>query len=74
MKSTGKRLKKIIESDRLMLSADTAEMICFDLKNLLNEYFNVESGVTISVEPKSECYYLTVNAKASGIKSFKVVR
>ena len=74
MKTTTKRLKEIIENDRLLLSSDTSEMICYDLKNLLNEYFNVEGGVALSVEPLKDSYEITVKAKASAIKSFGVIK
>ncbi len=74
MKNSTKRLKQIIESDRLLLSSDTSEMICYDLKKILNEYFNVEGGVTLSVEPMKDSYEITIKAKASAIKSFGVIK
>lgn len=74
MKNSTYRLKQIIESDRLLLSADTSELICYDLKKVLNEFFNVEGGVTLCVEPLKDSYEVTIKAKASGIKSFGVIK
>ena len=69
-----KRLQEIINNDRLLLSSDTSEMICYDLKNTLSEYFNLEDTVLLSVEPKNDCYEVIVKAKASAIKSFGVIK
>ncbi len=69
-----KRLQEIINNDRLLLSSDTSEMICYDLKSTLCEYFNLDGGVSLSVEPKNDCFEVTVKAKASAIKSFGVIK
>lgn len=74
MKENKKRLQEIIKNDRLLLSRDTSEMICYDLKKTLLEYFNLESGISLSVEPKSDCYEITIKATASAIKSFGVIK
>ena len=74
MKNNKSRLKEIINNDRLLLSADTSEMICYDLNNLLEEYFNLCGGVTLSVEPLKDCYEVTIKTKASAIKSFGVIK
>lgn len=67
-------LKNIILNDRLMLSSDVSEMICFDLKKVLDEYFNLTGGVSISVEPESDSYKITVSASAVAIKSFGIIK
>ena len=69
-----KRLKAIIESDRLLVSEDTSEMICFDLKNVLDDYFNLSSGVSLTVEPKKGEILITITAKAQAIKSFGIIK
>lgn len=74
MTSSKKRLQEIIKNDRLLLSSDTAEMICYDLKKTLLEYFNLEGGVSLSVEPKNDCYEVTIKTKAVAIKSFGVIK
>ena len=74
MKRKESALNDIILNDRLMLSKDTSEMICYDLKNVLNEYFNLEGGVSISVEPDRDCYRITITANAVAIKSFGIIK
>ncbi len=74
MTANKKRLQEIIKNDRLLLSSDTSEMICYDLKKTLLEYFNLEGGISLSVEPKSDCYQITVKATASAIKSFGLIK
>ena len=74
MRERDRTLKDIISSDRLMLSSDTADMICYDLKGLLSEYFNLDGGVNISVEPEKDCYKVTITAKAVAIKSFGIIK
>ena len=74
MKNKNKRLFDIIQNDRLLLSQDTSEMICYDLKNVLNEYFNLEGGVSLVVEPLSDSYEITIKAKAQAIKSFGIIK
>ena len=49
-------------------------MICYDLKNVLNEYFNLEGGVSLAVEPLSDSYEITIKAKAQAIKSFGIIK
>ncbi len=74
MTTNKKRLQEIIKNDRLLLSSDTSEMICYDLKKTLLEYFNLEGEVCLTVEPKSDCYQITVKATASAIKSFGLIK
>jgi hypothetical protein len=74
MKKKKTELKDIINSDRLLLSSDTSEMICYDLKNVLLEYFNLEGGVSIVVEPTKDSYEITVKATAVAVKSFGIIR
>ncbi len=74
MKKRKNNLKEIITSDRLLLSSDTSEMICYDLKNVLSEYFNLSGGVSIVVEPNKDSYEVTVKATAIAVKSFGIIR
>ena len=74
MKENKKRLQEIIKNDRLLLSQDTSEMICYDLKKTLLEYFNLEGGISLIVEPKSDCYEITIKATAGAIKSFGLIK
>ena len=69
-----KRLGKIIENDRLMISAEASGLIEYDLKNLLENYFNLSGKVNLSVTAMKDCYLITVSAPASSIKTFGVVK
>ena len=72
--TTKKRLQEIINNDRLLLSSDVSEMICYDIKNTLNEYFNLQGNVSILLEPKNDCYEILIKANAVAIKSFKIIK
>ena len=69
-----KRLGKIIENDRLMISAEASGLIEYDLKNLLENYFNLSGKVNLSVTAMKDCYLITVSAPESSIKTFGVVK
>ena len=69
-----KRLGKIIESDRLMISAEATGLIEYDLKNLLENYFNLSGKVNLSVTAMKDCYLITISAPASSIKTFGIVK
>lgn len=71
---TNKRLEEIIQKDRLLLSAETSEMICFDIKKVLKEYFNLLDGVSLKVSAGNDCYFIEINAKAEAIKSFGIIK
>lgn len=74
MKKKESILKSIILNDRLMLSKETSEMICYDVKRVLDEYFNLDGGINISVSPEKDCYFITITANAVAIKSFGVIK
>lgn len=73
-KLSSKRLGKIIENDRLTVSADVSGMIEYDLKNLLENYFNLTGKVTLSVTALTNCYLITVTTTASSVKPFGVIK
>ena len=72
--SLSKRLGKIIESDRLMISSEATALIEYDLKNLLENYFNLSGKVNLTVTAMKDCYLITVSAPASSIKTFGIVK
>ncbi len=74
MKKSHLRLNKIIENDRLLITSDTSSLIVYDLKRLLDNYFNMEGEVNLIVSAGKSGYDITINGKASGIKSFKVIK
>lgn len=74
MKKENQRLYKVIENDRLLISEETSSLISYDLKTLLNNYFNVEGKVHLSVLADKNSYKINVVCSASDIKSFKIVK
>ena len=74
MKRKTSRLQNIIEKDRLIITSDTSSLIVYDLKRLLSSYFNVEGEVNLSVNADNNGYNIVINAKASGIKGFGVLK
>ena len=74
MKKKNALLNQVILNDRLTLSSDTADMICYDIKTVLSEYFNLSSDVSISVVPEKDFYRITVFSTAVAIKSFGIIK
>lgn len=73
MKKLSSRLDSVIEKDRLIITSETSSLIVYDLKRLLDSYFNVEGEVNLTVNEGVGGYDLIVTAKASGIKNFKIL-
>ncbi len=74
MKGKKNRLMSVIERDRLFISSETSSIIVYDLKNLLNNYFNVEGEVYLDVKAENNVYNINIEAKALGIKTFNVLK
>ena len=74
MKNSKARLKNIIESDRLIISEDMSSLIAYDLKKLLDNYFNTEGQVKIEVEALKDSYKIIVTALAESIKPFLLIK
>ena len=74
MKRQKHRLNSVIENDRLIISSEMSSLISYDLKNLLNNYFNVEGGVSIRVVAEQNCYKIEISANASGVKVVNSLR
>lgn len=70
MKKQKSRLNKLIENDRLIISSEMSSLINYDLKNLLNNYFNLEGNSTISLSAGKDGYLIEIKVKASGVKAF----
>lgn len=68
------RLGRVIENDRLMISAEISSLIEYDLKNLLENYFNLTGKVTMQVTAMKDCYLITVSAPASAVKPFGIIK
>ena len=74
MNSTVNRLQRIIEKDRLILSKESAEMIKYDLGEVLKEYFTLTDGVELLVARGEKGYKITITASAEAVKSFGIIR
>ena len=68
--SDAQRLKRVIESDRMSLTGEGAELIVGDLKQVLSEYFSVSEKPILSVNVKNGEYYITIKFKADALKTF----
>ncbi len=74
MRNKKTRLSSVIERDRLFINAETSSLIVYDLKKLLDNYFNVEGEVFLDVKAENDSYTIDIQAKASGIKTFSVIK
>ncbi len=74
MKNAKIRLKNVIENDRLIISEDMSSLIAYDLKKLLDNYFNTEGQVKIEVEALKDTYKIIVTATAESIKPFLLIK
>ncbi|MBE5741925.1 MAG: hypothetical protein E7360_01240 [Clostridiales bacterium] len=67
------RLKRVIESDRMSLTGESAELIIGDLKQVLLEYFSITEKPSLSVNVKDGQYLVTVRFKADALKTFSKI-
>ena len=69
-----KRLKTVIESDRLSMTNENIGLIAHDLTSVLDDYFTLSSSPDISVTAKGCEYVIKISATATGLKAFSVGR
>ena len=69
-----KRLKTVIENDRLSMTNENIWLITRDLTAVLEDYFTLSGTLEVIVTAKNCEYIITVKAAATGIKSFSVGR
>ena len=62
-----KRLENVLEKDRLLISLDSSSLIIYDLKKLLDNYFNLCGDIDIKVSPENGYYNIVVQTKALGL-------
>ena len=67
------RLKRVIESDRMSLTGESAELIIGDLRQVLSEYFSISEKPTLAVSVKDGEYLVTVRFKADALKTFSKI-
>ena len=69
-----KRLENVLEKDRLLISLDSSSLIIYDLKKLLDNYFNISGEIDIKISPESGFYSVNITTKAVGIKTFSTLK
>ena len=69
-----KRLENVLEKDRLLISLDSSSLIIYDLKKMLDNYFNLSGDIDIKVSPENGYYKIIIQTKAVGIKTFSTLK
>ena len=69
-----KRLENVLEKDRLLISLDSSSLIIYDLKKLLENFFNISGDIDIKVTPENGYYKISIQTKAVGIKTFSTLK
>ena len=69
-----KRLENVLEKDRLLISLDSSSLIIYDIKKLLDNYFNLSGDIDIKVSPENGYYNIVIQTKAVGIKTFSTLK
>ena len=64
------RVKSVIGTDRLNLSKDYTSLICFDVEKLLQDYFEMEEGVDLSITTTEKGYEFIIKGSALRLKPF----
>ena len=67
---TATRLKKVIENDRMSVTAEGVEVILKDLQAVLSEYFYILEKPTLSISAKGGEYKVNVSFTAENLKPF----
>ncbi len=64
------RLKRVIDTDRLSLTAESMELIVNDLSVALSDYFVLSEAPVIKVSPKDGKYEIDIRVSAEALKTF----
>lgn len=67
------RLKKAIESDRISMTATSAELIIKDVETVLQDYFKILGRPSLSINYKDGCYRVEIKFMADLLKTFAVL-
>ena len=67
------RLKRVIESDRMSITAESSELILRDLEFVLSEYFHITEKPTLSIGVKNGDYKVEIRFSADALKTFAKV-
>ena len=68
-----KRLKAVIESDRLSMTNENISLILKDVSSVLGDYFTLSGEPEMKISTKNGEYIVILTAKATAIKAFSVL-
>lgn len=69
-----RRLRSVIETDRLSLTCESLDLIAKDLSYVMEDYFNLTEKPKVSVSARNGEYVISVTAKADAVKAFSVMK
>ena len=69
-KSDAIRLKRVIESDRMSMTCESASLIIKDLESVLSDYFSVESTPSLAIKSENGGYLVQIKFRATSLKTF----
>ena len=68
------RIRSVVESDRLDLTARSHELILKDVTSVLSDYFHLDSSPELLIERKGENYKITLVAVCDGLRRFNSLK
>lgn len=68
-----KRIKQVLESDRLGISGNCKEVLKRDVLDVLSNYFQLVGGVEVKIESTNIGYNIFITAEGEAFKGFKLV-
>lgn len=69
-----RRLRSVIETDRLSLTCESLDLISKDVSYVMEDYFNLTEKPKVSVSARNGEYLISVTAKADAVKAFSVMK
>ena len=69
-----RRLRSVIETDRLSLTCESLDLISTDISYVMEDYFNLTEKPKVSVSARNGEYLISVTAKADAVKAFSVMK
>lgn len=69
-----RRLRSVIETDRLSLTCESLDLISKDISYVMEDYFNLTEKPKVSVSARNGEYLISVTAKADAVKAFSVIK
>ena len=69
-----RRLRSVIETDRLSLTCESLDLISKDISYVMEAHFNLTEKPTVAVSVRNGEYLISVTAKADAVKAFSVMK